>query len=370
MVAFRTIGRVAELVDAQDSGSCEVTLVRVQVPPRPPMTYRAYRPDRRFRRRRWLLIIVTLVAVVASIAFLVTRQTEQRGTVEFFAVAHEATEMHATAAVELESAIAAIGVTQRQDLIARFQRISRLAADAHALLDVEVPLAVAASYGSLSTASVSWLSGVAEVERVVLALMNGGAADVATSDLSAAFDELRAGDSAYELFLGSLTEPVEDVDTSSFPPISFVNSSPSDPLLFDALNIVIRVSVSYELAPHHNVGVTGQLEPLPVSDRGGTPLVPFFETFGVIAVITNTGNEVAVDVAVVLEILNVDTNEVQTLNQVVAEIAGGSASSVSFADLSVVPGDLYQVKLVVTIAEDNDPEDNTWTMAFIRNEDA
>ena len=28
-------GRVAELADAQDSGSCEVTLVRVQVPPRP-----------------------------------------------------------------------------------------------------------------------------------------------------------------------------------------------------------------------------------------------------------------------------------------------------------------------------------------------
>ncbi len=30
------VGRVAELADAQDSGSCEVTLVRVQVPPRPP----------------------------------------------------------------------------------------------------------------------------------------------------------------------------------------------------------------------------------------------------------------------------------------------------------------------------------------------
>ena len=333
------------------------------------MTYRAYRPDRRFRRRRWLLIIVTLVAVVASIAFLVTRQTEQRGTVEFFAVADKVTEIHATAAMELEAAIGAIGVTDRQDLIARFQHISQLATDAHELLDVEVPLAVAESYGSLSTASVSWVSGVTEVERVMLALMNGGPGDDATSDLSAAFDELRGGDSAYELFLGSLTEPVEDVDTSSFPPISYVNPSPLDPVLYDALNIVLRVSVSYELAPHHNVGVTGQLDPLPVSDRGGTPLVPFSETFGVIAVVTNTGNETAFGVAVVLELFNVDTNEFETLNEVVTEIAGGSATSVSFVELTVVPGDLYQVKLVVTIALDNDPQDDTWTMAFIRNED-
>jgi len=334
------------------------------------MTYRAYRPDRRFRRRRWLLIIVTLIAVVASIAFLVTRQTEQRGTVEFFAAADQVTEIHSTAAAELESAIGAIGVTERQDLLSRFQRISRLATQAHALLDVEVPLTVAESYGSLSTASVSWLTGVTQVERLMVVLMDGGAADIATSELSAAFDELRAGDSAYELFLASLIEPVEDVDTSSFGPISYVNSSPADPVLYDALNIVIRVSSSYDLAPHYNVGVTGQLEPLPVSDRGGTPLVPFSDTFGVTAVITNTGNETAVEVTVVLEILNAIADEVQTLVEVVPEIGGGSASSISFADLSVTPGDLYQVKLLVTIEEDNRPEDDTWTMTFIRNEDS
>ncbi len=149
-----------------------------------------------------------------------------------------------------------------------------------------------------------------------------------------------------------------------------MNSSPADPVLYDALNIVIRVSSSYDLAPHYNVGVTGQLEPLPVSDRGGTPLVPFSDTFGVTAVITNTGNETAVEVTVVLEILNAITDEVQTLVEVVPEIGGGSASSISFADLSVTPGDLYQVKLLVTIEEDNRPEDDTWTMTFIRNEDS
>ncbi len=48
------------------------------------MAYRAYRSDRGFRRRRWLLILVSFVAIISVIAFLVSRQTEQRGAVEFF----------------------------------------------------------------------------------------------------------------------------------------------------------------------------------------------------------------------------------------------------------------------------------------------
>lgn len=334
------------------------------------MTYRAYRPGRRSKRRRWLLIIVTLVAVIASIAYLVTRQTEQRGTVEFFAAAGEVTAMHAAAALELESTLGSIGVIERQDLIGRFERITRSATDAHALLDLEAPLSVAESFGSLSTASVSWVGGVSEIERLILALMDGGQGDVAAVDLVAAFDKLRAGDAAYGLFLDSLSEPIEDVDTSSFGVITYVNPEPADPVLYDAVNIVIRVSTSYNLAPHHNVGLTGQLDPLPVSDRSGVPLVPFSDSLSLTAIVTNTGNEAELDVAVVLEVLNADTNEVETLTQVILEIAGGSASSVTFADLSITAGSLYQVKLMVTIADDNREDDNSWSMRLIRNEES
>lgn len=331
------------------------------------MTYRSYRPDRRFRRRRWLLIILTLIAVVVSIAYLVTRQTEQRGAVGFFAAADEATTLHATAAAELESALGSIGGTPRQDLINRFKRITATASEANALLDVEVSQTVAASYGSLSTASLSWSKGVAQVERVMLALMDGGSANTATGELSAAFDELRAGDAAYVLFMESLEDPIENIDISKFGLITYINPNPTNPELYDPVTVVLNVSSSYELAAHRNVTVTGQLDPEPVTDRGGIPLIPFADMVNLTAVVTNTGNEVAASVIVMLELLNVDSGELVSATDTIAEIAGGASSSVEFPDLSIVPDGLYQVKLTVTIDNDNRPEDDSWDMKFIQS---
>jgi len=317
-----------------------------------------------------LLIALTFIAVIASIVYLVSRETEQRGTVEFFAVADEATDLHALAAMELESAFAAIGVTPRQDLIGRFARVTELAREADALLDVEVPSAATEPYSLLLTASSAWVSGVTDVEAVMLDLMNAGPADAAVGALSSAIDELRAGDTAYGLFLGSLNDPIEGFDPASFPVITYINPSPRDVLLYDAVGLVLSVSASYELAPHHNVGVTGQLDPSPVGDRGGIPLVPYSETISVTGVVTNSGNESEAVVTVDLEIVNADTNELQTLTQTIADLGGGSSSSVTFDDLAVTPGSLYQVKLTVTIESDNRPEDDIWDIRFIRNEDS
>ncbi len=331
------------------------------------MTYRSYGPDRRFRRRRWLLIMLTLIAVVISIAYLVTRQTEQRGAVGFFAAADQATTLHARAASELESALGSIGVTPRQDFIGRFERITAMAQEANQLLDVEVSPTVAAPYGLLSTASQSWSEGVAEVERIMIDLVNGGSANTATSELTAAFDELRAGDAAYARFLASLETPIESVDTSQFSPIAYINPEPANPELYSAITVVLNVSTSYELAPHLNVMVTGQLEPEPVSHRGGIPLLPFSETVDLTAIVTNTGNEVATSVAVTLELVNADDGDSVTTTRTIAEIAGGASSSVVFPALEIVPDRLYQAKLTVKIVADNRPDDDSWDMKFIQS---
>jgi hypothetical protein len=332
------------------------------------MTYRSFQPDRRRRRRRWLLIVLTFIAIIASIAYLVSRETEQRGTVEFFAVADEAAGLHGKAATELESALGAIGVTARQDLLSRFARVQATAAQADALLVVDVPTAVAGSFGQLSTASAAWLAGVTEVERVMTELMNGGSAETATTALGAAFDELRAGDKAYDLFMGSLADPIEGIDIPTFPAVRYVNPEAQDALLYDPLHLVLNVSGSYELAPHHNVSVTGQLDPSPVGDRAGIPIVPFSESISVTAVVTNSGNEAEPSVSVELEIVNADTGDVETLVETIVDLGGGSSSSVMFPDLSITPGSLYQVKLTVRIAVDSRPDDDTWDIRFIRNE--
>lgn len=331
------------------------------------MTYRSYGPDRRFRRRRWLLIMLTAIAVVISIAYLVTRQTEQRGAVGFFAAADQATTLHAKAASELASALGSIGVTPRQDFINRFKRITSMAQEANSLLDVEVSPTVAAPYGLLSTASLSWSEGVAEVERIMIDLVNGGSANSATGELTAAFDELRAGDAAYARFLGSLETPIEAVDASQFSPISYIHPDPVNPELYSAITVVLHVSSSYELAAHRNVTVTGQLEPEPVSHRSGIPLLPFSGTVNLTAIVTNTGNEVATSVAVTLELLNADDGDSVSTTQTIAEIAGGASSSVVFPNLAIVSDRLYQAKLTVTIVDDNRPDDDSWDMKFIQS---
>ena len=138
------------------------------------MTYRAFQPERRRRRRRWPMIVLTLLLAVAAIAFLVSRDTEQRGTVEFFAAADEASTIHADAAAKLGSTLAQLGpALSRQEVTRRLEEVSAAASEADALLDIEVPPSVGNLYGHLTVASDSWASGSAEVERVILGMMDG-----------------------------------------------------------------------------------------------------------------------------------------------------------------------------------------------------
>jgi hypothetical protein len=331
------------------------------------MSYQSYRPARRLRRRRWILILVTIVALIASIAFLVTRQTDQRGTVEFFAAVDESAMLHSEASAELESALTSIGGLPRQDLINRLTRITETAQTADALLDIEVPSTVATSHGAVSTASAAWTDGVVEIERAIISIMDDSLSEESSAQMQSAIDLLRVGDKAYVLFLESLEGPYEGVDLSVLEPVSYVNLDAQDPLVYDPLSLTIRISVSYDLAPHHNAAVTGQLSPEPVGDRVGIPLVPYSESVDLTAIVSNTGNDVESAVLVELEVLNADTNDRVSLTETVADIAGGESSSVTFADLDIVPGSLYQLKLTVTITEDSRPGDDVWKITFIRN---
>jgi hypothetical protein len=183
-------------------------------------------------------------------------------------------------------------------------------------------------------------------------------------------DLLRVGDTAYVLFLDSLEGPYEGVDSSQFEPITYINPEAQDPVLYSPLSLTIRVSISYDLAPHHNAAVTGQLSPEPVGDRVGIPLVPFSESVDLTAVVSNTGNDIEPSVVVELEVLNADANDRVTLTETISDLEGGGSSSVTFADLDIEPGRLYQLKLTVTITEDSRPDDDIWKITFIRNEES
>ncbi len=335
------------------------------------MSYRAYQPARRSRRRRWLLIALTLVAIVAAIALLASRQTEQRGTVEFYAAADEAAMTHASAAESLYGTLERIGpLMTRQELTTALSDVTTKATAAHAFLDLEVPSSIAASYGSITAASSSWVQGATDIERVIVGIMDGEIVTGAEAELQSAIDLLRVGDVGYELFQAEASSETTNVTIPDFGTVRYIATGAGDGQIYDAQNLVLKIQAAYNLAPRHNVGIVGSTNPAPIGERGGVPLVPFSETIDVQAVVSNMGNEEETGITVDLEVLDVDAGEVITDQAIVDTLVGGASTTVMFDDLPLTPGGLYELSLRATIPLDNDPDNDSWSLTFIWNEES
>ncbi|MCL1595084.1 MAG: hypothetical protein M3132_12100 [Actinomycetia bacterium] len=302
--------------------------------------------------------------IIVLMAILVSRQTDERGAVEFFAAAEDASTLHDEASVIFGEVFSSIGVVSRQDLTRRLDAVTSKATEASSLLDIEVPSVVGVPYGTIVTASNSWMDGSIEVDRVIVGIMDGEIVSTAVSELQHALDQMRVGDVAYEQFIDSVAS--ED-DTANFSPIVYVETDPTNPLKYNATNLVLRIQSAYALAPHRDVSVLGMTDPEAVGDRDGIPLVPSSDTIGVTALVNNEGNEDEPSVAITLEIFNADTGESSTLSDVVTDLKAGSSTTVMFPDLDIVKGSLYQVTLAVTINGDILPDNNEWEMKFIWN---
>ena len=333
------------------------------------MAYSPYQSRRRSKSRRWLMIALSLTVVVVLIVLLASRQTDQRGTVEFFGAAGEATVLQEGAAQTFGQALASIGVVSRQDLTRRLETVVDKTAEAEGLITAvdSVPSDVGSSYGTMLTASKSWTAGAEEIDRVIVGIMDGDIVETAVPELQHALDVLGVGDAAYGLYLQSVEEMAEPVEVGPFPSIRFVDPDPDDPARFNATNLVLRIQAAYGLAPHHDVSISGSTDPGAVGDRDGIPVVPFSDTISIIALVTNEGNEPELGVDVSLKVINVDTGEFVSRSEVVSQLEVGTSTTIRFDDIEIDPGGLYQAILTARINGDIDPTNNDWTMTFIWN---
>ena len=333
------------------------------------MAYPPYQSQRRSKSRRWLMIALSLTVVVVLIVFLASRQTDQRGTVEFFAAAQEAVTIQESAAQTLDQALASIGVVSRQDLTQRLESIVEKTAEANGLITAveQVPSDVGSEYGTMLTASTSWEVGSQDVDRVIIGIMDGEIVETAVPELQHALDLLRVGDTAYDLYLSSIEVMPEVVDATPFPSVRFVDPDPDDPARYNATNLVLRIQSAYGLAPHHDVSIAGRTDPGAVGDRDGIPVVPFSDAIAMIALVTNEGNEPEAGIGVSLTVVNVDTGAVVSRSEVVAELDVGTSTTVRFDAIEVEPGGLYQANFTARINGDIDLTNNDWTMTFIWN---
>ena len=333
------------------------------------MAYSPYRSERRPKSRRWLLIALSLTVVVVLIVLLASRQTDQRGTVEFFGATEEAVVLQESAAQTFDQALASIGVVSRQDLTRRLDTVVEKSLEAEGLVTTveNVPSDIGSVYGTMLTASTSWTVGAKEANRVLVGIMDGEIVETAVPELQHALDVLGVGDVAYALYVASVVEMDEPIDVGPFPTIRFVDPDPEDPGRFRATNLVLRIQAAYGLAPHHDVSISGRTDPGAVGDRDGIPVVPFSESISIIALLTNEGNEPEVGVDISLNVINVDTGDVVTLSDVVPQLGVGTSTTVRFEEIEVEPGGLYQANLTARINGDIDLTNNDWTMTFIWN---
>jgi len=333
------------------------------------MAYPPYQSERRPRSRRWLLIALSLTVVVVLIVLLASRQTDERGTVEFFGAAEEATVLQESAAQTFGQALASIGVVSRQDLTRRLDTVVEKTVEAEDFVTAveNVPSDIGSVYGTMVTASTSWTAGAREIERVVIGIMDGEIVETAVPELQQALNVLGVGDTGYELYLDSVAELSEQADVVPFPSIRFIDPSPDYPGRFNATNLVLRIQAAYGLAPHHDVSISGSTDPGAVGDRDGIPVVPFSDSISITALITNEGNEPEADVDISLSVVNVDTGEVVSRSDVVPLLDVGTSTTVVFDAIEIEPGGLYQANLAARINADIEPTNNDWTMTFIWN---
>lgn len=326
----------------------------------------SYQEVRRRRRRRVLAALVGLVVILA-VAYAATRwQSERQVSREYL----DAALAFADGEADLAGRLA--------DLLDRLEQIGRpgmvtildeLQEESAALAsDLEGAGSPPGELGSgdlyLHIAAVRWQDGIVNLRRGLLALSQAAVGEEGKEWLHRGLMDLRVGDTAFTGFF----EMLEDVDTSDlgreFPAVAFV--AVEDETLYDADDLARRLVMTPGLEATENLAVADlRLDPAPVGEQVGLPVVPLSESLGVEVTVVNRGTARAAPVEVALDLLSQDGTIFQD-RQFIEALDPGAAATVGFADLPVEPGKLYEI-IVSLVGGDDDPSDDQISFTFIRN---
>ena len=290
---------------------------------------------------------------------------------DYMAVATDIAQSQAESADSLTQMLIDLGALERQDIVSRIESLGeQVSSDAQLLTDQLVPASVAEANGYLSVALGSWRDSLTSLDAAVLLILDteedeseGNAA------LTAVFESLRVGDRAFLGFLEARTRIEGDVAAGTIADVAYVAQGREN--LFDGEKIANRLRATLKLGERHDISITARTVPDPLGTRDdGTPVVPTSDTFAVLAVITNQGNlsEEGIEVTMVLA-AGVSPEDRVTQQQLVLSLAAGQATTVEFSDLTLIPGALYDLRITASIAEDADPFNNVFELAFYRNQD-
>lgn len=268
------------------------------------------------------------------------------------------------------------------DLVGRLQEMERpiltdalelLEAEAGVLVD-ELGRAVPPGDGDLFRANsfltiavTSWRDGMTGFRQAILTLSNDPLDETGRSQLEGALNALRVGDAAYAEFKSSARVAAEEGTMASpFPVVAFMPAAAVDELTVDAITRSMLQAPG--LSVIINLGIADiKLEPGPTGERNGIPVVPVSDTLAAEAIISNRGTVPVDTITVHLTLVSNEGDRFED-SRGIERLEPGEKTTVSFTDLPVQGGRLYEVVFSLG-GLDDDPTDDRQAFQFLRNAD-
>ncbi len=326
-----------------------------------------YPPTVRRRRRRRLLWTLAVGAVLVLIAVLVVQlRTDRRRVGDYLEVASLAAQTYKELATDVEAIVTDLEGQERPTVLATLEEAVASAAEVdRQLAEAEAPSASGSVSGYMAAASASWKDALALFESTLSELLDDPEDRARAALLDEVFLDMRVGDRAYARFLAAVDLLDEELVTIDFPEISFVEEGTE--IVYDGELLAGRILAMAELSARHDVAVADiSFLPQPVGDDQGVPVVPAGEGLEAQVTVINRGNEPEAAIAFELLLLRLDGNaSVATEARQIESLEPGQAQTLSFTELPVEQGVMYELVARALVADDADAASNELRKVFI-----
>lgn len=321
----------------------------------------------RRRRRRRLLWTLAIGAAVVLIAVLVVQlRTERRRVGDYLEVAHSVAQTYKELATDVALIVTDVEGQERPTVLATMEEAVATAAEADRMLaEAPPPSASGAVGGFMAAASASWKDSLALFESTLTQLLDDPEDRARAALLEEVFLDMRVGDRAYARFLTAVGELDEDLVGFDFPEVSFVPAGSA--IVYDGELLAGRIVAMAELSARHDIAVADiSFLPQPVGDNQGVPVIPTGEGFEAQVTVINRGNEPEADVSFELLLLRLEGDaSVASESRQIEALDPGQAQTLSFSELPVEQGVMYELVARAALTGDADAASNELRKVFI-----
>jgi hypothetical protein len=325
---------------------------------------------RRKRRRRTVVLVLVVVAVILGAAYAITRaQSDQQLRREYLDLAIDVANGEEEAAIRFSDMVVRLDELSRPAVVGLLEDVEAQVLDLSRTLESASPPGdrLERAHTAFAVAAQQWKDGIIATRSGIETLSETPLDPDGLAALEQGLIDLRVGDAAYVDFL-DLTVEIDVTDLGrEFPEVAFVPAESE--LLFEATDIARRIFLTPDLGVLRNLAVADiKLEPGPLGDSDGVPVVPLSDSLDAEVTISNRGTIEEYKVVVQLDLISAEGEQV-TFEQQIDVIEPNSLTSLTFADLPVSPGALYE--LVATLpGDDDDRSDDSASLVFIRNDES